>query len=409
MQLPQILSLQNPNEFIDIFMKRLCFVTLIFCFLSPLHANELRAINVLYLKLKQPERPTLSNLDPVPDDLGLAGAKLGMSDNNTAGHFLGYKFQLEMQLFEEGEIKAAQSAVNNSDASYVLFDMSAKQQLAVIDKVEGKSGHKQRLYFNILSYDVTLRNEACRANLFHTLPSYAMRSDAFMQFLIKKKWNKLRLLEGNSEQDAAFASALRRSAKKYQLKFKQDSKWLLDGDLRRQASAEVSLLTQKFGDYDVLFVADEWNDFARYIRYNTWQPRPIFGGDGLQSLTWSSVFEQWGASQLQSRFKALAKRLMQSQDYAAWIAMRAIDEVSVKTKFASLDKQKAYLINGAELAGFKGRPLSFRKWNGQLRQPIGLAHQSALVAMAPLEGFLHSRNELDGLGYDKGESSCNAF
>ena len=71
--------------------------------------------------------------------------------------------------------------------------------------------------------------------------------------------------------------------------------------------------------------------------------------------------------------------------------------------------QIGYLLNELQLAGFKGRPLSFRAWNGQLRQPMGLAHQSALVAMAPLDGFLHSRNELDGLGYDKPESNCKAF
>ena len=377
---------------------------LVFC-LTPVHAQEQRTVGVLYLKIHQPERPTLSNLDPTPEDLGLAGANLGVSDNNTTGSFLGYQFQLDVQEFDEEEIEAVKAAIKSSSANYVLLDMSAKQQLAVVDD----AGDKPRLFFNIRSYDVSLRDEECRANLFHTLPSYAMRTDAFMQFLVKKKWDDIHLLEGNSEEDVAFANALRRSAKKYQLKFKKESKWLLDGDLRRQAAAEVSLLTQKFGDYDVLFVADEWNDFARYIRYNTWKPRPIFGGDGLRSLGWSEVFEQWGSAQLQSRFTDSAKRSMQSEDYAAWIALRAIDEANIKTKFATLAEQKAYLLDGVELAGFKGRPLSFRTWNGQLRQPIGLAHQSALVAMAPLEGFLHSRNELDGLGYDKGESNCKAF
>ena len=387
-------------------MKWPCIISLIFLgFCGSVFATPAKVVDVLYLKVHQAERPTLSNLDPIPENLGLAGATLGVLDNNTTGSFLGYKFQLDVQTFEEDEIKAAQLAASDSKANYVLLDMNAKQQLAVIDAV----GDKQQLFFNVRSYDVALRNDSCRANLLHTLPSYAMRSDAFMQFLIKKKWDDIHLLEGNSEEDAAFAQALRRSAKKYQLKFKQESKWLLDGDLRRQAAAEVSLLTQKFGDYDVLFVADEWNDFARYIRYNTWKPRPIFGGDGLQSLGWSEVFEQWGSAQLQSRFTDSAKRAMQSEDYAAWIALRAIDEANIKTKFAPLAEQKTYLLNDAELAGFKGRPLSFRTWNGQLRQPIGLAHQSALVAMAPLEGFLHSRNELDGLGYDKGESSCEAF
>ena len=389
-------------------MKWPIFLFLLTCFLNPVFAKEQKVVDVLYLKIQQPERPTLSNLDPIPEDLGLKGAELGVADNNTTGGFLGYQFQLDVQEFEAGDLQSAKSAINKSDANYVLLDMNAGQQLAMLSSVKA-TDKKQRLFFNMRSYDVTLRNEACHANLLHTLPSYAMRTDAFMQFLIKKKWNKLQLLEGNSEEDALFAQSLRRSAKKYQLKFKQDSKWILDGDLRRHAAAEVSLLTQKFGDYDVLFVADEWNDFARYIRYNTWNPRPIFGGDGLQSLGWSRVFERWGAAQLQSRFNSLSNRSMQNEDYAAWIALRAIDDANLKTKFATLAEQRAYLINDAELAGFKGRPLSFRSWNGQLRQPIGLAHQSALVAMAPIEDFLHSRNELDGLGYDKGESGCKAF
>lgn len=384
-------------------------VLLCACLFNPLLAQEPKSVDVLYLKIQQAERPTLSNLDPIPDDLGVKGAELGMKDNNTTGSFLGYTFQLDVQAFDEADsedgLVSVKAAIKNSAANYVLLDMNAKQQLAVIDE----AGSEQKLFFNVRAYDVSLRNEDCRANLLHTLPSYAMRADAFMQFLIQKRWNKLHLLEGNTEEDAAFAQALRRSAKKYQLTFQQDSKWLLDGDLRRHAGSEVSLLTQKFGDYDVLFVADEWNDFARYIRYNTWKPRPIFGGDGLRSMGWSEVFEQWGSAQLQSRFKSLADRAMQSEDYAAWIALRAIDDVNIKTKFAPLSEQSTYLLNNAELAGFKGRPLSFRDWNGQLRQPIGLAHQSALVAMAPLEGFLHSRNELDGLGYDKGESDCNAF
>ena len=67
------------------------------------------------------------------------------------------------------------------------------------------------------------------------------------------------------------------------------------------------------------------------------------------------------------------------------------------------------LSDAFELAGFKGRPMTFRTWNGQLRQPIPLVHERALVAQAPLEGFLHQRSELDTLGFDQPESGCTAF
>ena len=59
------------------------------------------------------------------------------------------------------------------------------------------------------------------------------------------------------------------------------------------------------------------------------------------------------------------------------------------------------------LDGFKGRKLSFRSWNGQLRQPIPLVHPRALVSNSPQDGFLHPSSELDSLGFDQPEVSCD--
>ena len=55
------------------------------------------------------------------------------------------------------------------------------------------------------------------------------------------------------------------------------------------------------------------------------------------------------------------------------------------------------------------RALSFRAWNGQLRQPVFLLWPGAVVATAPLEGFLHQRTEMDTLGLDQPESACKAM
>lgn len=57
----------------------------------------------------------------------------------------------------------------------------------------------------------------------------------------------------------------------------------------------------------------------------------------------------------------------------------------------------------------RGHPLSFRTWNGQLRQPIPLVNARAIVAVAPLDGFLHPVTELDTIGRDALESTCTAF
>lgn len=117
-----------------------------------------------------------------------------------------------------------------------------------------------------------------------------------------------------------------------------------------------------------------------------------------------------GAVQLQNRFEKQAERNMQSRDYAAWTAIRAIGEAVTRSNAADPATLRAYMLSDAfQLDGFKGRALTFRHWNGQMRQPIAVANARALVTLAPVEGFLHQRNETDSLGMDEPESACKAF
>ena len=58
------------------------------------------------------------------------------------------------------------------------------------------------------------------------------------------------------------------------------------------------------------------------------------------------------------------------------------------------------------LAWYKGKPLSFRKWNGQLRQPILLVTPRALVSVSPQIGFVHPKPELATLGIDHPDTKC---
>ena len=53
--------------------------------------------------------------------------------------------------------------------------------------------------------------------------------------------------------------------------------------------------------------------------------------------------------------------------------------------------------------------MTYRQWNGQLRQPIPLVHPGSVVALAPIEGFLHHRTTLDSLGLDEPESGCQSM
>lgn len=386
-------------------MRHLCLTLAGLAFTASSALADL-AIPMVYLKQEQALPPTLSNLDPLPGDLGDAGARLGLADNLTTGQFMGHAYTLEtMTVPVGGDLQqAAQDALAISP--FLILDAPAKALLDIADLPEAASA----ILFNTSSADISLRSGNCRANLLHTLPSDLMRSDALMQFARSKRWDKLALIAGTHAGDIAFADALRQSAAKFGMALSAEKTWAFDADMRRNAAQEVPLFTQDLGKHDLLLVADELGDFGRYIAYNTWLPRPVAGSEGLVPTAWAPVVEQWGAAQLQSRFNDLATRPMRPRDYAAWAAIRSIGEAVTRTGSADPAMLRSYILSDKfELAGFKGRPLSFRRWNGQLRQPIPLVTPRALAAQAPLESYLHQRNELDTLGLDAPESACEAL
>jgi ABC transporter substrate binding protein (PQQ-dependent alcohol dehydrogenase system) len=99
---------------------------------------------------------------------------------------------------------------------------------------------------------------------------------------------------------------------------------------------------------------------------------------------------------------------MNDRDFAAWMAVRSLATAITKQRAAEPQAIRRLLLNEQlPLDGFKGRKLSFRPWNGELRQPIPLVHPRALVSTSPQDGFLHPSNEMDSLGYDRPEVSCD--
>ncbi|MEM8734760.1 MAG: hypothetical protein AAGG44_11085, partial [Planctomycetota bacterium] len=228
-------------------------------------------------------------------------------------------------------------------------------------------------------------------------------TDALAQMLVKKRWDDLVMITGTHPSDTSYAKAMRRSLTKFGLSLEAEKEWAFDADMRRNASQEVPLFTQDFGDYDALIIADEVHDFGRYVLYNTWQARPVVGSEGLSSVGWSPVIEQWGAAQLHSRFEEEHEREMTAQDYAAWAAVRTLGEAVTRTNATDPETLRAYIMSDQfELAGFKGRPLTYRDWNGQLRQPIAIAHPRALVDFSVASTA--SGNRQGSVEEDKGQT-----
>ncbi len=379
------------------------FFILLLCTKSLSFAAEIQTIKIAYISQEQNIPAALSNLDAFVQHKGLVGAEIAIEDNNTTGQFTGQKFELNKIIVPvDADIELAFSQQLADDVSLVVTNLPAAQ-LLVLAEVESAKG---KLFIDATTLDDNLRNNQCRNNILHMLPSRAMRADALAQYMMKKRWNKWFLVKGMTKADEKYSQAIKRAAKRFGMKIVAEKQWTHTYDARRTAQSDVPVFTQG-EEYDVLVVADEQGLFGEYLDYRTWIPRPIVGTQGLIATSWHKTHEQWGAVQVQNRFKERAGRWMEEQDYGAYLAVRAIGEAAVRMKSNQVQVIKKYLL-GDEFAlqGYKGKPLSFRSWNGQLRQPVLLAAARSLVAVAPIEGFLHPKTELDTLGFDQVESSC---
>ena len=380
---------------------------LLFCLVATLGlatnaaANDLQ-IRIGYLGHLPPHGPLLSNVIPEPTDAGQRGAELAIADSNSTGRFLKQSYSLEAVESEDAATLLA-TADNLHAQGIRLFVVNAPA-----DTLRQLSQRlPDSLLFNAGSADDGLRRAQCLGNVLHTLPSRAMLADALAQFLAVRKWTRWLLVTGGTEDDIAYADALKRAAKRFGHKIVGEKPWSFDNDQRRSAQAEMPLFTQA-SEYDVVLVADERGDFGEYLPYNTWYPRPVAGTQGLTATAWHKTVETFGAAQLQKRFEELAGRWMNDRDFAAWMAVRSLATAITKQRAAEPQGIRHLLLNEQlPLDGFKGRKLSFRPWNGELRQPIPLVHPRALVSTSPQDGFLHPSNEMDSLGYDRPEVSCD--
>lgn len=358
-------------------------------------------VQIGYLGYRPDPGPLLSNVIPEPADAGQRGAELAIIDSNSTGAFLNQRYSLTSASVDSPEalLTAAQAQHAQGLRLFVVNAPAASlRQLS--------AALPDSLLFNAGSPDDRLRSTDCLANVLHTLPSRAMLADALAQFLVLRKWQKALLIVGSTEDDQAYAAALRRAAKRFGVQLVAEKAWRFDNDQRRSAQADMPLFTQT-ADYDVVLVADERGDFGEYVPYQTWYPRPVAGTQGLTPTGWHKTVETYGAAQLQKRFEALAGRWMNDRDFAAWMAVRSV--ASAVNKLRQVDPQAIRQLELSEqlpLDGFKGRKLSYRAWNGQLRQPIPIVQPRALVSTSPQDGFLHPTNEMDSLGYDQPEVTC---
>lgn len=368
------------------------------------------SMTITYLTKKYPEPPPLSLLDKLITDEGVQGARVALKENRMTGRLLNQAYELkEVTVPADEDIATQAKELLAAGERFFVANLTEEDLKAFADL----PGADDAIILNVRSSSDQLRGEECRANLFHIIPSNAMRADALAQYLIWKKWRKWFLISGEHPLDIGYGDAIRRAAKRYGARIVEERSYKFDAGHRRtdsghqQIQTQMPLLTQSPPDHDVLVVADAAEAFGEYLMYRTMVPRPVVGSHGLQAVAWHRSFEQYAGTQMQNRFERITGRVMRERDYTAWLAMRVFGEAVTRTRKTDAASVRDYILSKKfGVAGFKGQAMTFRSWNNQLRQPILLTGPRSLVSISPQAGFLHQHFLTDTLGFDRPESTC---
>ncbi|HEY6257870.1 MAG TPA: amino acid ABC transporter substrate-binding protein [Xanthobacteraceae bacterium] len=334
------------------------------------------------------------------------GAQVGLDEAQALTRVLKTDFALERITVKSAEdvAGAVQQALEARNIHLFLVDAPAEAYKPLADAVRGRDA----LIFNVSAGDDSLRRDLCAAEVVHVIPSLAMRMDGLVQYLVSRKWRDYLVLQGPAAADAVSVKAFENSAKKFGARIAAHQDFKAGTDPREREKNDPALLTAISRDYDVVFVADDAFDFVRQVPYHTVRPRPIVGSIDLEPLAWHWTWDHNGAPQVNSRFeKRAGGRHMESADWAAWVGVKMIVQSALRTRSIDFPQMKKFILGDATFDGDKGIAVGIRPWDHQVRQAVLLAAPYAVVASAPVEGFLHRTNELDTLGDDEPESPCH--
>tara|TARA_B110000014_G_C20077340_1_gene562474 strand:+ start:316 stop:1515 length:1200 start_codon:yes stop_codon:yes gene_type:complete len=395
-----------------IMLLKLGVIVLFLSSINLLYADEKDSFNIGYYDLETDIRYDEWGVHPVDIRSNtnqlykrpIAGARLGLKDIKPFQRMAKVKFKL-MDLRIKNIDSAADDIlnhINNNNIKIILIDLPASVLSNVVDRISDLN----IAIINISSKDNELRSSKCNKNLFHTIPSERMLSDSLAQYLSDKKWRKVLILTGPLEIDAAKSASFIESAKQFGLKIIDNRSFLLGNDPRARDQNDLDFLTGS-AKYDAVYISDTHKEFSYGVPFATHIPSAVIGSSGLTPRAWHWSYLRHGAPQVHGRFERMNQRRMAEEDWAAWVAMRAIAEALVRFKDnENFSFHNAFVSENFKLDGSKGPVLNFRKWNRQLRQPVMLSTDNWVTSIAPLESFVHRENNLDTIGIDSKTSKC---
>jgi len=342
--------------------------------------------------------------------MALAGVELGVDEANRTAALFGSSVTLVRSDASVPLAEAARMLV--SGGATVL--VAALDDAGMAELAAAAAGWSVPLLNATASADALRR--ACSRHVFHVAPSRAMLVDAVAQWLaVTYPGKTVALVSGDANSTAMADRLQRRIAGRMEVVRVAAT----DAEARYvggSSPAEAAVIVMGDGvgriaagwpHADVPLVdlraLDTASDSASH-------PQSA-AGLVVRPMAWHPSLDRFGADQLNRRFRLRAGRAMDGDAWAGWAAVKIATEAAMhatSTPGATIADQLA-----GERSAFdaqKGWPLSFRRWDHQLRQPVYVAAANAARVAGELpagpadEG--DSAAALDALGDGPGDGAC---
>jgi ABC-type branched-subunit amino acid transport system substrate-binding protein len=276
-----------------------------------------------------------------------------------------------------------------------------------------------------------LRGEQCHRLLFHVEPDLAMYTHAMGQWLIqndRKRWyfivadgasgREVYHWAGRLSQQQGGAEVGRSVIAPGQSDYKDVFAQLGRGDAE---AVVVALGGRQLRDFLEQYKASGLTAVLAGVPLDMialWQA----DAESLQGVwvaSWYHGLERFSARELNRRFFRRFERPAEGFAWANWAAVKLVMEGVLRSASTDVTALVNYLEGAAPFDGHKGRALTFRRWNHQLRQPLyilrarGAKRENAwdllelIGEMPPPAARGQSVAEgLDSLGEPESESTC---
>ena len=359
----------------------------------------------------------------------MMGAQLGAEEANTTAHMFGTSVELiTAEAMEPAQLLPTARKLTAQPGLVAMIGALDEAMTAVLSEFTQQEGV---VLLNATARGGALRGEQCRRSTFHTVADVAMHVDAIGQWLLqnnRKRWQFV------VAEDALGQEVYRRASQLLQAQGGIE----LGREIFRLGQSDYQPMWERLGqqDVEVIFVAFLGEDLRQFLAQSPvsgvtalvagapldmiamWSTPPAHV-KGVWATSWYHQFERYSARELNRRFLRRFGKPAEAYAWANWAAVKLVVEGVLRTGSTDPAALVSYLEGAPAFDGHKGKSLTFRDWNHQLRQPMYIVRARDVPPENPWDVFeivsemppptargKSVADMLDTLGELKAETKC---